>query len=85
MAHRSITAATGQIRRATYLTILNEQLERRRRDHGHAFLTPTEDAWLQAQGLRQTGRYADLEQFGDIPRGRRTRGTPASGWSRANG
>jgi hypothetical protein len=42
---------------STYLTILKEQLEIRAREHGEAWLTPQEAAWIRANGLNLLDRY----------------------------
>lgn len=40
-------------RQSVYPALLNEQLETRAREHGHAYVTPREAAWLRANGLHQ--------------------------------
>ena len=68
MAHTPTPVATEYNRQSIYLTMLDEQLERRRLDHGRAFLSPGEDAWLQAHGMRHIHRYADIGQFVETDR-----------------
>lgn len=68
MSHPSPSLPTRPDLDALYVTILNEELERRQRDHGHAFLTPADEAWLKAHGLRRTQRYADLGPLSDSAR-----------------
>lgn len=47
-------------RPSTYLTILNEQLEIRAREHGEAWATPEEDAWVRANDVELRHRYSVL-------------------------
>jgi hypothetical protein len=42
---------------STYLAILNEQLEIRVREHGQAWVTPQEDAWIRANDLKLRNPY----------------------------
>ena len=53
-------------RPSVYLALLNEQLETRAREHGHAYVTPREAAWLRANGLRQPEhtkhRYSTVDE-----------------------
>lgn len=42
-------------RRRVYMSALVAQLEERAREHGHAYVTPQEGAWLTANDLRQPG------------------------------
>ena len=52
-------------RRSVYLAMLNEQLEIRAREYGHAYVTPHEAAWLEANELHQprqtTHRFSRME------------------------
>lgn len=53
-------------RPSVYLAMLHEQLETRAREHGHAYVTPREGAWLKANNLRQPGhtiyRFSTMEE-----------------------
>lgn len=53
-------------RRSVYLAILNEQLEIRAREYGHAYVTPHEAAWLEANGVHQPGhttyRFSSMDK-----------------------
>ena len=53
-------------RPSIYMAMLNEQLEARAREHGHAYVTPREAAWLEVNDLRQPGhtihRFSTMEE-----------------------
>jgi hypothetical protein len=49
---------------SVFLTILTEQLEIRKREHGHAYVTPSEESWLRAHGMELTDRYAIVRRNG---------------------
>ena len=54
------------VERPIFLALLHEQLECRAREHGHAWVTPREAAWLEAHDLRQPGhtvyRYSTFDK-----------------------
>jgi len=43
---------------SAYVTILLEQLEIRKREHGEAYVTPSEETWLRAHGIEVTDHGA---------------------------
>lgn len=60
------TMSRFPVERPIFLALLHEQLECRAREHGHAWVTPREAAWLEAHDLRQPGhtiyRYSTLDR-----------------------
>lgn len=52
--------------RSVFVAMLHEQLECRAREHGHAYVTPREAAWLETQNLTQPGhtihRYSTFDE-----------------------
>src|SRR5690606_35473001 len=60
---------------SVFLTILTEQLEIRKREHGYAYVTPSEEAWLRAHGMELTDRHAIVGRGGKKPAPRQTSST----------
>lgn len=60
------TVSRFPVERPIFLALLNEQLECRAREHGHAWVTSREAAWLEAHDLRQSGhttyRYSTFDE-----------------------